>query len=314
MTPPRAPAICAPSSTIGFGTPGDRARARRWHLPRPVESSAGPASRVSAPDDYRFGIVPVTIDELTVADEPEPWAAIGFTLSDRTCVIGGVRIHLAGANPEDRGLTGWSLREIGTTELDGLPTATSDREPPDERTTHPNGVTAVDHVVAITPALERTVAGLETAGLDLRRIRDEPTPAGAPRQAFFRLGATILEVVQEPADAIERGGVDRPAFFWGVALIAPELDRTVAGQRRIATPSARQTVGCFRAAIRKVVIGKWLAAGARLFIFDEPTRGIDVGAQVRDFRADRPVGRRGRRRADDFIRAGRIVMSATAPT
>jgi hypothetical protein len=182
-----------------------------------------------ARDGVPFGIVPVTIDELTVADEPEPWAAIGFTLSDRTCVIGAVRIHLAGANPDGKGLTGWSLREIGTTELDGLPTAISDREPPDERTTHPNGVTAIDHVVAITPALDRTVSGLEAAGLDLRRIRDEPTPAGAPRQAFFRLGTTILEVVQEPVDAIERGGVDRPAFFWGLALTAPDLDRTVAG-------------------------------------------------------------------------------------
>jgi hypothetical protein len=182
-----------------------------------------------ARDGVPFGIVPVTIDELTVADEPGPWAAIGFTHSDRTCVIGAVRIHLAGANPEGKGLTGWSLREIGTTELDGLPTAISDREPPDERTTHPNGVTAIDHVVAITPALDRTVSGLEAAGLDLRRIRDEPTPAGAPRQAFFRLGTTILEVVQEPVDAIERGGVDRPAFFWGLALTAPDLDRTVAG-------------------------------------------------------------------------------------
>ena len=213
--------------------------------------------------------MPVTIDELTVADEPEPWAAIGFTLDGRTCVIGDVRIDLAGADTEDRGLTGWSLRGIATTELDGLPTATSDREPPGERAKHPNGVTAVDHVVAITPALERTVASLETAGLDLRRIRDEPTPAGAPRQAFFRLGATILEVVQEPADAIERGGVDRPAFFWGVALIAPDLDLTVAGQLRIATPSARQTVGLLSGGNQqKVVIGKWLAAGARLFIFD----------------------------------------------
>ena len=28
------------------------------------------------------------------------------------------------------------------------------------------------------------------------------------------------------------------------------------------------------------MIGKWLNAGSRLFIFDEPTRGIDVGAKV----------------------------------
>jgi hypothetical protein len=176
-----------------------------------------------------FSAVPVTIDELTIADEPEPWAAIGFTLHGRTCTIGDVRIRLTGADSEGKGLAGWSLRGIGATELDGLPTATSDREPPEEGTTHPNGVTGVDHVVAITPALDRTVAGLEAAGLDLRRIRDEPTPAGAPRQAFFRIGATILEVVQQPPEALERGGVDRPAFFWGLALIAPELAETVAG-------------------------------------------------------------------------------------
>jgi ribose transport system ATP-binding protein len=31
---------------------------------------------------------------------------------------------------------------------------------------------------------------------------------------------------------------------------------------------------------QKVVLGKWLAGSARIFIFDEPTRGVDVGAKV----------------------------------
>ncbi|HEX6780468.1 MAG TPA: hypothetical protein VF125_00400 [Solirubrobacterales bacterium] len=99
---------------------------------------------------------------------------------------------------------------------------------------HPNGLTAIDHVVAISPDLDRTVAALSFAGLDLRRVREEPTPAGAPRQAFFRLGPTILEVVQEPPEVTERKG-DRPAFFWGLAFVAPDLDGTIAflGEERV---------------------------------------------------------------------------------
>ncbi len=170
-----------------------------------------------------------TIDELVVADAPGAWSALGFEVDGGVCVVGEVRIRLAGPDA-GKGLTGWSLREIEGTELDGLPTSRSDRPLPGAPPAHSNGVTALDHVVAIAPALDRTVAALESAGLDLRRVREEPTPAGAPRQAFFRLGATILEVVQEPPEAIERAGGDgRPAFFWGLAFLAPELDATVAG-------------------------------------------------------------------------------------
>jgi hypothetical protein len=175
---------------------------------------------------YGLGVT-VTVDELTVADAPEAWRELGFALDGDVCVVGDLRIRLAGTEA-GRGLVGWSLREVAATELDGLATTRSDRPPPSEAPPHPNGITALDHVVAISPALDRTVAALEGAGLDLRRIREEPTPAGAPRQAFFRLGATILEVVQEPAEASERHGGDRPVFFWGLAFVAPDLDATVA--------------------------------------------------------------------------------------
>ncbi|HEX5608606.1 MAG TPA: hypothetical protein VFX45_00780 [Solirubrobacterales bacterium] len=170
----------------------------------------------------------VTIDELRVADAPEAWSALGFAVEDDTCVVGTVRIRLVGREA-GRGLVGWSLRGAGGTELDGLATERTERPVPEAGPAHPNALTGLDHVVVITPALERTVVALEAAGLDLRRIREEPTPAGAPRQAFFRLGAVILEVVQEPPEAIERGGgADRPAFFWGLAFSAPEIEQTVA--------------------------------------------------------------------------------------
>jgi hypothetical protein len=178
----------------------------------------------------------VTIDELTVADGPEAWSALGFAVEDDLCVVGGVPIRLAGPDA-GRGLAGWTLDGAGTTELDGLPTAlvgeagrlTVDMRQKLDPGAHPNGITALDHVVAITPALERTVAALESAGLDLRRIREEPTPAGAPRQAFFRLGPAILEVVQEPDGVLQRKGAERPAFFWGLAFVAPDLEATAAG-------------------------------------------------------------------------------------
>ncbi len=170
----------------------------------------------------------MTVDELTVSDRPAAWAAVGFALDGDTCVLGDVRVRLAGEEA-GRGLVGWSLRGVAATDLDGLATASSERPPPAAAPAHANGVAGLDHVVVISPDLDRTVAALTAAGLDLRRLRGEPTPAGAPRQAFFRLGATILEVVQEPEEATARAGGDRPAFFWGLALSAPDLEATVAG-------------------------------------------------------------------------------------
>jgi ABC-type sugar transport system ATPase subunit len=35
---------------------------------------------------------------------------------------------------------------------------------------------------------------------------------------------------------------------------------------------------------QKVVLSKWLAADARVIIFDEPTRGIDIGAKAEIYR------------------------------
>jgi hypothetical protein len=178
--------------------------------------------------------VTVVLDELTVADSPAAWRGCGFAVEDDFCVIGEVRLRFA-PEGDRRGLTGWLLRGIDSLELDGLPTSSSNEPPPSEVLAHPNGIAAIDHVVAISSDLDRTIAALEAAGLDLRRVREEPTPAGGPRQAFFRLGATILEVVQEPAEATERHGGNRPAFFWGLAFVAPDLERTVAflGEDRV---------------------------------------------------------------------------------
>jgi hypothetical protein len=169
-----------------------------------------------------------TIDELLLADDLERWAELGFAVSDGCCQLGEVRVRFVGDRP-GRGIVGWSLRDLAGTEFDGLATTVSERPPPGAAPIHPNGVVAIDHIVAMSPSLDRSVGALERAGLDLRRIREQPTPAGAPRQAFFRLGAEILELIQEPDEVVERaGGPDHPARFWGLAVRAADLDRTVA--------------------------------------------------------------------------------------
>ena len=49
---------------------------------------------------------------------------------------------------------------------------------------------------------------------------------------------------------------------------------------RIKTPTLNQLVKNLSGGNQqKVVLGKWMSSGCSLYIFDEPTRGIDVGAK-----------------------------------
>ena len=50
---------------------------------------------------------------------------------------------------------------------------------------------------------------------------------------------------------------------------------------RIRTPSVKQAVGNLSGGNQqKVVIAKWIARNCRVLIFDEPTRGVDIGARA----------------------------------
>jgi len=141
-----------------------------------------------------------TIDELIVADDPARWAALGFDVTDHSSQIGSVRLRFlapAGGSPDGPdapapattapGIVGWSLRDAQSTELDGLATTLSERPLAEPAPAHPNGVRAIDHVVAASPDLDRSVAALQAAGLDL-------------------------------------GGADHPVRFWGLALLVDDLD------------------------------------------------------------------------------------------
>ena len=70
----------------------------------------------------------------------------------------------------------------------------------------------------------------------------------------------------------------------GIFLDEKKIEETGQGHiasLRIKTPSIDEIVGQLSGGNQqKVVIGKWVNTDADIFIFDEPTRGIDVGAKV----------------------------------
>jgi ribose transport system ATP-binding protein len=67
--------------------------------------------------------------------------------------------------------------------------------------------------------------------------------------------------------------VDRKAE---TAIAAREI-----AELRIRTPNAEQLVRNLSGGTQqKVVLAKWLIGRASVFLFDEPTRGIDVGAKA----------------------------------
>ena len=78
----------------------------------------------------------------------------------------------------------------------------------------------------------------------------------------------------------------------------------ICGELRVkATPTqaVRQLSGGNQ---QKVVLGKWLAGAGRIFIFDEPTRGVDVGAKVEIYNLMNRLTARG---------ASIIMMSSELP-
>ncbi len=63
----------------------------------------------------------------------------------------------------------------------------------------------------------------------------------------------------------------------------------------IATPSIKQLVRNLSGGNQqKVVVGKWLAADCEVYIFDEPTKGVDVGAKHEIFHLINEIAKQGK--------------------
>ena len=148
------------------------------------------------------------------------------------CRVGGVRIRLVGSH-HGSGIVGWSLGGLPSGfsgELDGIATARSDGcgavpsvASPAAPAEHANGVTAIDHVVLLSPDPDRTVAAMGAVGERPRRERRGELGGQSIRQIFFRFGEVIVEVVGAPVAA-----GDGPSTLWGITYVTADIDATAA--------------------------------------------------------------------------------------
>lgn len=103
--------------------------------------------------------------------------------------------------------------------------------------------------------------------------------------------ATALPVAYN----VTLASLDRVSRF-GCLNLAAERDLTSSfvSRLRIRAESPHQLAGRLSGGNQqKVAIAKWLARGARVFLFDEPTRGIDVGAKAEVFQVMDELARSG---------------------
>ena len=208
---------------------------------------------------------------LTVADAPEVWSGLGFAVDGVSVRIGSTAIICSGSNTADassKGIADWMLTANDgplPERIDGLLTGSvthgdATPTPPPMAPRHTNGVIGIDHLVVMTPDVDRTVAAFEDLGMECRRRREAAAYGNAKmRQAFFWLGdpnggpsdRVILEVVGP--EVVDPAKANDPAKFFGLALTCEDLDSTAAffgdlmkapveavqAGRRIATLSSR---------------------------------------------------------------------------
>jgi ribose transport system ATP-binding protein len=85
------------------------------------------------------------------------------------------------------------------------------------------------------------------------------------------------------------------SLAWVDVARTREVAEHYVGALSIRTPGIRQKARNLSGGNQqKVVVGKWLTADTQILIFDEPTRGIDVGAKSEIYRLLNDLARRGK--------------------
>jgi ribose transport system ATP-binding protein len=149
----------------------------------------------------------------------------------------------------------------------------------------------------------RAIFGLDPIDQGTIRIAGKPVHIRSPRDAVAAGLALIPEDRQRTGLAtalpisynLTLASLNSVSRF-GILDHAAEkrIAADYTARLRIRAESAKQRAGRLSGGNQqKVAIAKWLVRGARIFLFDEPTRGIDVGAKVEVFQVMDELARGG---------------------
>lgn len=149
----------------------------------------------------------------------------------------------------------------------------------------------------------RVIFGLDPPEKGLLRIAGRPVHLKTPRQAVTAGVALIPEDRQHHGLALKlpiANNITMPDLArissFGVLNRRHELSlaEEYRDRLRIRCSTPRQLAGRLSGGNQqKIVIAKWVARGARIFLFDEPTRGIDVAAKQEVFEQMDRLAREG---------------------
>jgi ribose transport system ATP-binding protein len=152
--------------------------------------------------------------------------------------------------------------------------------------------------------LMRLIAGVDEADAGQVLVNGAPVPGRGPR-ARIRAGLGLLPeerkrdgIIRHRPVSINIGLASLRAFSRAGLIRARALrsrSEDLMREVQLRPFDVDRPIGSFSGGNQqKAIIGRWLAAGTRIFLFDEPTRGIDVGAKAEIYailRAQADAGR-----------------------
>ena len=149
----------------------------------------------------------------------------------------------------------------------------------------------------------QAIFGIESAQEGTILLDGNPIEIGAPRDAIANGIYLVPEDRRKTGLVLEmpiRENITLPALpsYASAGLIDRAVERKVAqeifGRLNIKAPSIESTVTNLSGGNQqKVVLAKWLSLNPKVLIFDEPTRGIDVGAKAEIYQLMRRLAENG---------------------